>query len=133
MKRTRPLVSPFALTILLSVVLTPAIAQRNTRSLAGEYICESDPCTGITFNIERNKRGKYRVWTGSKGAGPDNYFSSDATNLVINDRTGSISFTYENGECSFKGVVKNRRIVGDNTCVEDGQRKNEKYTLVWLR
>lgn len=132
-QRLRPLI---AVALLLAMVIfTTASGEGSllSRSLVGEYICNSHPCTGITFNIERRRSGKYRVWRGDKGASQDNYFSSEATGLTINERNGSIAFTYENGECSFKGVVKNRKIVGENTCLEDGQRKTETYTLVKFR
>lgn len=134
-KPARSLIFLFAQVALLLVVLMPAFGQtpRGSRSLVGEYICDSDPCTGITFNLERSKRGKYRLWRGDKGTSSDNYFSSDATKLLINDSTGSISFTYENGECSFKGVIKNRKMTGENICLEGGQRKTETYTLVKFR
>ncbi len=131
----RSLTLPFALVVLLIVIIMPAHSQvsRGPRTLVGEYLCTSDPCTGVTFNIERSKRGKYRVWRGDKGMTSDNYFSSDATGLTIDERSGSIAFTYEKGECSFKGIVKNNKIIGENICLEDGQRKTQKYTLVKFR
>ena len=113
-----------------------AVAQTNrgvrrAPTVTGEY--EDTAGGGLTFNIERDNRARrYRLWIGSIGTSPMNYHEADAAELRLNDRTGTLSFsyTYANGpRCSFAGRVRRERITGELTCAGNGPTETRRVTL----
>jgi hypothetical protein len=90
------------------------------------------PWGDLTFNIERSKRTRgYRLWIGNMGTSSMNYHDADASRLQIDDRAGTLSFSYtsDGEQCSFAGTVRGGKIVGQLACTENGRRKSKDITL----
>lgn len=109
---------------------------RQSTSIVGEYRDVSE--SGLTFNIERNKRTRnYHLWIGGMGSSSMNYHVADATGLQLDDRTGALVFSYtddDGGEqCSFSGTVKAGKIMGQHICAKNGQRETKQVTLKKFR
>jgi hypothetical protein len=112
-------------------------AAEQTASVVGEYReynadDKERPWGDLTFNIERNKRTRdYRLWIGSMGTSSMNYHDADASRLQIDDRAGTLSFSYasDGEQCSFSGTVRGGKIAGQLACTENGQRKSKDITL----